>query len=546
MAQEQLYPVYNPARAALVEAILARGRRADRLPVYRPEPEGVEPHPDGGAALPVYRNTQPQAYPVYNPERTPQGDERLTGDGGAELAARQTYPKYDPAAAQRLDDLLNTKATDKNGRLRSGAKLAALGPSRPTDSFGNMAGQALGRFITGAIFKNSDEELQRQHDIAQARPAAEREAAEEKRTLDAENTRSEIDYRNSQAEYNRQRPGLEALKQTQTALQREISNRLREPRAFDPSDAYDADLARRAQGAGVRFAPGAFGDYKNPFSLEVLDPSDPTGTHKTRFVYDRDSGSFQPLAANGQPVQTNYVQPVGADGMTAGTRGSLALGGRRADETQRHDLVTESQGGERIGIARKGLSLRQAAQDKSFSDTDRKAYGEAAKLLAESEQASNDADAYVANAMYKDKDTGQMVRSRNYDVKAAELQSKAESLRQQLYSKYGYLWQKEDGHLHMTSAEWRRNHPNVPLSVASRYDIIIDDDASMNPPTPQNRTVPRASAPSRSRSASTAAPSSGKTHVTRADARRLYPQLKNASDDAVDAAIRAGGYEPIP
>src|SRR5436853_141578 len=91
MAQ-QLYPTYNPQRAAAVEALLAKGRRADslrRLPPVKPPRE-----------YPVYRNTQPQTLPSYNPERTPEGDDRLTGEGGAELASRQIYPTYNAAAAQ--------------------------------------------------------------------------------------------------------------------------------------------------------------------------------------------------------------------------------------------------------------------------------------------------------------------------------------------------------------------------------------------------------------------------------------------------------------
>ncbi|MFL6282752.1 MAG: hypothetical protein ACJ74Q_06250 [Pyrinomonadaceae bacterium] len=512
--KDQTYPVYNPTKAALVEAILARGRRADGLPRY---------NPDRGAELPVYRNTpEPQRLPTYNPESTPQGDERLTGEGGAELAARQTYPKYDPAAAQaggqqvyptfnaqaasggytkgpaaqHLDDLVNSTATDRNGRLRSGAKTALLAPTQPTDSLGNAIGQRIGNFITGALFKNSDEEIERRHDIARARPAAEREAAEEKRALDTENTRSEINLRDSTADFNRTTRAEEVRARAQDRNKRRLFDMLRSMPTVDPSK-HAAFLGTWQRTFGEPFDVDVWNAKKGNFVVRDLftDPLNPQQKHSVAINFA--DGSTRDLGVSG------YAATRDADGRTTADVKTDEDRDAGRVETTRHNRVTEAQGGERIGIARGHLTLAQAAQDKSFSDTDRKAYGEAAKLLAEAEQASNEADAYVANATYKDKDTGQMVRSRKYDVKAAELQAKAEALRERLYSVYGDLWRKEDGQLHMTSAEWRQNHPNVPVSIASRYKIIIDDDPSMNPSTPQGRNMPplpsRSTVPARPR-----------------------------------------------
>lgn len=98
----------------------------------------------------------------------------------------------------------------------------------------------------------------------------------------------------------------------------------------------------------------------------------------------------------------------------------------------------------------------------------------------------------------------------------------------------------------MTTGEFRQLFPNAPnpTAAAPSYGVVLTD--STQPGTPQTNTyAPRRSAPRGPRSSSTA-PSEGKTHVTRADARKLYPQLKDASDADVDAAIRSAGYEPIP
>lgn len=517
-------------------------------------------------------------FPGYNPERTPERDERLTGEGGAELGARQVPPhgssrSYDarvaasgrpmdeepetsPAypgytrgpAAQRLDDLLSTPATDRNGRLRSGALMALEGPRTPTDSLGNAAGQLLANFVGGLLHKNADEEVDRRREIALAVPAAQREAAEETRQLEREDARSQIDLRASQADWNRKRPGLEALKQTQTALQREISNRLREPRAFDPSDAYDSDLASRAQAAGVRFAPGAFGDYKNPFSLEVLDPSDATGTRKTRFVYDRDSGGFRPLAANGQPLQTNYVQPVRASGMTEAQERADADRDRGFTALERQRSVSNELQRAGLNLAGARFDFSKLLRDDRLSENARKEMGAAAKLRSEAEQAEMDARAFANDGMYTG-DDGKQHQAKWAAQRYKGAQDKAEALRRQYFQTYGYLHAPDGGEMKMTMDEFRQLFPNAPNPSASApsYGVVITD--STQPGTPHtNNYPPRRPAPRVPSSAapSSAAPAQPKGRVSRANfgrVREQNPQLKNASDAEVEAALRAMGIE---
>lgn len=87
-----------------------------------------------------------------------------------------------------------------------------------------------------------------------------------------------------------------------------------------------------------------FGDFKNPATMEIIDPSDPTGTKKTRLVLNRETGQWQPALVDGRPATSGYATPIGPDGMSASQRGNLQLGGARLGETVRHDQATEALG----------------------------------------------------------------------------------------------------------------------------------------------------------------------------------------------------------
>lgn len=148
--------------------------------------------------------------------------------------------------------------------------------------------------------------------------------AQQKEQAQVEDVRSQTAMRNAQASWFNQRPTIEARKadaqaltRQQAAIRTEIKNRLQNPRPFDANDPYDGNLQARAQAAGVGFDPTGFGDFKNPLTIEVVDPRDPSETTKTREVYNRATRRFEPLTNDGQPVKTGYTQPVNPQtGMT--------------------------------------------------------------------------------------------------------------------------------------------------------------------------------------------------------------------------------------
>ena len=193
-------------------------------------------------------------------------------------------------------------------------------PATTWEDLAGTVGAAGGGLAAGALDRTLDERLDKERDVARAGVRLDRGLKLAERGARVRQIGAAADWTAARPSIEREKLDAEARKRAQTMVKAEIANRLKDPRAFDASDEYDADLAERAQAAGVHFAPGIFGDYKNPATVEVLDPSDPKGTRKTRLVYDRGAGGFRPLTLDGAPMQTGYVQPVGADGLTEAQR----------------------------------------------------------------------------------------------------------------------------------------------------------------------------------------------------------------------------------
>jgi hypothetical protein len=450
------------------------------------------------------------------------------------------------------DDLLAPKARDGNGRGMS--ILKGLGR-------GLLHGRIVGAAAEGVAsgFDPSRDERGAQNDalgMDRARLAVLREQMDARagtRLRDAQASLAE-----AKPDMERERASALALYRRQQAVQREITNRLKDPRPFDA--AKDADLLSRAASVGVNVPTGMFGDYKNRPTMEVLDPSDPSGTTKTRLEYDRASGDWMPVAAGGSGVTTNYAQPLDPKtGMTNYQTGSLQLGGANYKERVRHNLVGESQGSERIGIARGHLTLAQAAQDTRFSEQDRKRYDGANKLAAKAEEYDTIASAIERNREfdYKDPATGEMVHvdSKRRAIERDKNLAAAAEARRELFTSYRDAFNTdEQAHVLMTEAEFKALFPTLAakrregeyLGEALRLGIQLTDGPGAKPDATNYTPSPIQRRSRRGAVSAAPAPSAGKTHVTRADARRLYPQLKDASDADVDAAIRAGGYEPIP
>ncbi len=235
----------------------------------------------------------------------------------------------------------------------------------PAD-FGQGVAASLGAGAVGLFDKQAVGRYDNQARIAQLQPQVQQGVARRTQALQERKLVSEIgetDARgkllNAQAEAKPLEVEARALKQKQAAIQTEIKTRLRSPRPFDLDNLYDADLLRRASAAGVVFDEGAFGDQRNPFTLSMVDPDDPSGTRMTRFVFNRGAGEFEQLTVDGRGVTTGYVQPVSPrTGMTPAQEAGVT--DRRAGQaaTERHRRVTETQGAERIDLSRQGVARR--------------------------------------------------------------------------------------------------------------------------------------------------------------------------------------------
>lgn len=561
----QAYPTFNAQRAAVVDALLAKGRRGDSL-----------------RRLPVYRAPVEERLPRF--ERTPDADERLTGEGGAELASRLPtynaarasgqYPTFNAAAAQevkesgqpmdeepatslgypstlpvyrkgpaaeRLDTLLNTPATDHNGRRRSGARMALVGPTTPTDSLGNAAGQHLANMLMGFLFPKSDEEVGRQRDIARARPAAEREAAEEKRQLDWEDRQSQINYRNSQAEYNRGARADEAAARVEDRRKQRLIGMLRTMPSVDPAKHQRfLDLWERTFGEPFDFQ--GYNDRKGNLTVRgiVTDPSKPQEKHDVAINFA--TGEARDLGLSG------YVVTRDEQGMSETERRADADRDRGFNALERQRSVSND-------LARAGLNLRgqqfdfqKLQRDDRLSEQSRKEIGAAAKLRAEAEQAQMDAEAFKGDGMYKGED-GQMHQSKWAAQRWKAAEDKAEALRREYFQTFGYLHAPDGKDITMTTDEFRQLFPNAPNPQASApsYGVVLSD--STQPGTPHtNSYPPRRAAPRSPSSASPSspAPAQPRGRVSRANfdkVRAQNPSLQGKSDAEVEAALRAQGIE---
>jgi hypothetical protein len=163
------------------------------------------------------------------------------------------------------------------------------------------------------------------------------DAAAEKAQREREQAAADIELKHSAAEWNRQRPAVAQTKALQDIIKFEIGNRLKDPRPFDPSNEDDSDLLSRARAYGVHISTGSFGDFKNPFSIEVFDPDDPAHIRKVRMAHDRATGTWTPVTGEGgKPLVTNRVQPVGDDGLTPAQRNADADRDTARENTQEY------------------------------------------------------------------------------------------------------------------------------------------------------------------------------------------------------------------
>lgn len=178
-------------------------------------------------------------------------------------------------------------------------------------------GGAIAGAIYGAADARAGDRLWKRRALTGSAARRDQLQAREKARLDREEQQADIQVKNANRDWLRRRPEIEEGKRQSAAQKSEqqlVLSMLRlRKRPFDMSNPHDAAQIERAERAGVSADWDSFGlDTKNPYSVEVIDPEDPSGTRKTRMVYDRQSREWKPLG-----YQTNYVQPVNPEtGMT--------------------------------------------------------------------------------------------------------------------------------------------------------------------------------------------------------------------------------------
>jgi hypothetical protein len=440
----------------------------------------------------------------------PEKQDFNSGDRATDLRDRRdALEGYEPQKRSWWDNLKAALPPSLFAAARTGNPLAA-------------AGALLGGVTVGTADRKLADQTWRNRQLAETGAQLQQEYADEQQ-------QSRTRLVDAQADLAEARPGMEQAKadvqartRAQAAIQREIANRLKEPRPFDQNDVYDSSLAQRAQAAGVSFDPKGFGDTKNPATMEMLDPTDPSGTRKTRAVYDRASNTWKPLAVDGQPVATGYAQPVGPDGMTASQRGNLQLGGERLEESKHHNQVTEGQGAERIGIARQNFQLGVArfeqGEARLAQGADRQTrtrYNQLSTLV----QQRNDAQAQANKwRSYKDPDSG-MVQPWA-EKRAGVFEDKIRSLEDRMQSQYGDL---------------------LDEAATSDAGMINGQQKAM-----ENKGLMRTPKPPAHAPQSAPAPAQPQGSVSRAKFRAKYPQYQSAPDSQVDSIISGQGYQPKP
>jgi hypothetical protein len=456
--------------------------------------------------------------------RTPEGDERLTGEGGAELGTSQVYPTYTrpanvpaavaipPAAtpyaegpaARRYRELLAASTEDTNGRGRSALRMFAA-PVEQSNSVGYVIGERLGRMASGALNPKLDEEtLDRPAQLAQAKAAADAEAEAERAQRERDTASADIDLKKSGADWNRARPGIEDAKAKAAAQKQEQAAVLANLRMFkgmrlDPNNADHTKLLQRAAAAGVTVDPQAWNDASsNLVSVDLVDPDNPT--QKRRAYYNKATGEVSDVGVSG------YVAPVGADGLTeAQRRGDSdrdrAYAGLEHERAVSNDLRRQGlaiQGGH-LALAGKRFDLSQAQFDNRLSETTRKEAKAANDLAAEAERWQEAANAIGSRTKYVDPETGEEKESRKALNKRDEYAARAESLRRRVLSNYGYLFSPDDsGAPKMSTEQLKALFPSVGgnwSGLATRLGVTLTDEGSMQGPVPSS-TIPRRAAPS--------------------------------------------------
>lgn len=297
----------------------------------------------------------------------------------------------------------NPTRQNGNSRLVGALKSAGHGALQGFARTGTLAGAAGGAAAggtVGAFAPATDERLAEQRDVERMRAGLEQMYAREAARLKLGEQQADTRLRNAQADYYSQRPDLERDKLTATqldrqqkAIQREIGQRLRDPRPFDDNDAYDSDLAERAERVGVNLNRAGFGDAQKPATIEVLDPTDPQHIRKIRMQFDRNTRQWSPVQANGETVITNRVQPVGDDGRTPTQRDADDDRDRAFSATQ--DYRTQQLGLSTERLREQMLNGLSSRASREFTTATRGLFERRGQIEREIQSLSKQAAAYT-------------------------------------------------------------------------------------------------------------------------------------------------------
>jgi hypothetical protein len=390
-----------------------------------------------------------------------EGVQRAPGD----VVSRERIADPRAFVRKRLDEI-DARPVNQNTNSRGGGALRSAGrlALRTLAQTGNPVaalGAAATGFGVGLADKTLDERLGEQADATRMRGRLASMDAREAEGLKLEDQRAGVRLKNAQAGYAEQRPDLEAAKQAGVEHNRRLASfyrrlQLYKGQELDPNNPVHAALLTEGADLGVQIDPDSWNNAASNFvSVEELDPDNPTQTRKGQL--NRATGQVTYYGRG------KYVQPVNPEtGMTPYQTGNLKLGGARFGETQRHNRVTEAQGGERIGISRQGLSLRQAAQDNRFDEQTRKRFDAASTLAAQAERYAEAAESVNLHSKYIDPETKEEKVSSKRMIDSQKLGARARALRRQLFAQYPDVFEQgADGRVRMTQEEYRSMFPSL-------------------------------------------------------------------------------------
>jgi hypothetical protein len=299
---------------------------------------------------------------------------------------------------------------------------------------------------------------------------------------------------------------------------------------LDPSNPRHAAFLAHLEERGVVIDPQEFNRTPgNVRSLTLVDREHPEQTR--RILFNVVTGETTDAG------QAGYVPPRDASGMTEAERRTDGDRDRGYNALERQRAVSNELRRAGLNLSRERFDFSKLERDDRLSENSRKEIGAAAHLRSQAEQAQMDAEAFKGSGMYTG-DDGKEHQAKWAAQKWKAAEDKAEGLRREYFSTYGYLHAPDGGEVKMTMDEFRQLFPNAPNPSASApsYGVVLTD--SDQPGTPRtNTTSPRNSS---------AAPAQSKGRVSRANfdkVRAQNPHLKDASDAEVEAALRAQGIE---